>query len=255
MNFSHLWNFLIIVMTDVKEILYIKLVETIKRMRSEDKFNGYHYTFNPALIRGNETVDEHENGWSTKTTSYERSSCSHEKNGNETYFSKTFDINFHVFNDSAYIGFMDYVVHSWSFGIRISFHRTPKGNNLNVCLTSNRQQLSFVFPVETYVNQGMSIEGILRKFEDEFMEVPPCVLQQRVINDNTQYVEFLSATDEQLETMYQGIERFYDEEFEKRKLLVHTLKDIPTEVLREYIFKHQPPISIEAIPRLQLDSI
>jgi hypothetical protein len=242
-------------MTDVKEILYIKLVETIKRMRSEDKFNGYHYKFNPALIRGNETVDEHENGWSTKNTSYERSSCSYGKNGNEIYFSKTFDINFHVFNDSAYIGFMNHVVHSWSFSIRIDFHRTPEGNNLNVCLTSKSQQLSFVFPIETYVNQGMSIEGILKKFEDEFMEVPPCVLQQRVIDGNTEYVEFMRATDEQLETMYQGIERFYDEEFEKRKLLVHTLKDIPTELLKEYIFKHEQPISIENIPHLRLNSI
>ena len=242
-------------MTDVKEILYIKLVETIKRMRSEDKFNGYHYKFNPALIRGNETVDEHENGWSTKTNTYERSSCSHEKKGNETYFSKTFDINFRVFNDSAYIGLMNHVIHSWSSSIRISFHRTPKGNDLNVYLTSNSQQLSFVFPVETYVNQGMSIEDILRKFEDEFMEVPPCVLQQRIIDGDEEYVEFLSATDEQLGTMYQGIQRFYDEEFEKRKLLMHKLKVLPTDMLKQYIFKPEPQISIEDIPHLRLNSI
>ena len=245
-------------MTDVKEILYMKLVETIKRMRSEDKFNGYHYKFNPALIRGNETVDDHK---STKNTSYERSSCSYGKNGNEIYFGKTFDINFHVFNDSAYIGFMNHVVHSWSFSIRIDFHRKPEGNNLNVCLTSSRQQLirsfelKFVFPVETYVNQGMSIEDILRKFEDEFMEVPPCVLQQRIIDGNQEYVEFLSATDEQLGTMYQGIQRFYDEEFEKRKLLMHKLKVLPTDMLKQYIFKPEPQISIDDIPHLRLNSI
>jgi len=48
---------------------------------------------------------------------------------------------------------------------------------------------------------------------------------------------------------------FYDEEFEKRKLLMHKLKVLPNDMLKQYIFKPETQISIEDIPHLRLNSI
>ena len=50
--------------------------------------------------------------------------------------------------------------------------------NVLICFSaSNHEQC--IFPVELYLSDDtMSVEDILRKFEDEFMEVPPCILKQ-----------------------------------------------------------------------------
>ena len=238
----------------MKEILYDKLVETIKGMRKQDKFNFYHYELIPTIVRGNEEIDEYEFGTSTKNSTYETLETSQDKHGNEKYLTKKFDINFKVFNQGAYAQYMHHVTHSWRFNVRIFYHRTSKASSLAVSLDSDRDGNTFVFPVEKYFNEGKSVNDILRKFEHEFMEVPPCIFQQEIIYINTEHVEFLKATGEQLETMYEAIqciEEYYDDNFEKRKLLVHTFKDFPTELLRNFIFKVDEP-SKDAIHHLHL---
>jgi len=136
------------------------------------------------------------------------------------------------------------VTHTWIFNVRVNFHRTSKASSLVVYLDSDRDGNAFVFPVEKYFNEGKSVNDILRKFEHEFMEVPPCNFQKEIIYINTEHVEFLKATGDQLKTMYEAIQRieeYYDDNFEKRKILVHTFKDFPTELLRNFIFKVDEP--------------
>ena len=43
----------------------------------------------------------------------------------------------------------------------------------------------FIFPVELYLSDDtMSAEDILRKFEDEFMELPPCISKQITLQES-----------------------------------------------------------------------
>jgi hypothetical protein len=152
-------------MADMKEILYDKLVETIKGMRKQDKFNFYHYELIPTIVRGNEEIDKYEFGSSTKNSTYETLETSQDKHGNEQYLTKNFDINFHVFNQGAYAQYMHHVTHTWRFNVRVNFHRTSKASSLVVYLDSDRDGNAFVFPVEKYFNEGKSVNDILRKFE------------------------------------------------------------------------------------------
>ena len=99
----------------------------------------------------------------------------------------------------------------------------------------------FDFPVELYLSDDtMSIEDILRKFEEEFMEVPPCILKQNAVetihNDQLIMIDFVQTPEAEFKRMYEAIEQYHDDAYEKRKLLVHRFKDFSTELLRDYIF-------------------
>jgi len=86
------------------------------------------------------------------------------------------------------------------------------------------------------------------------MEVPPYIFQQNIIYIDREHVKFLKATGEQLESIYEAIQRieeYYDDNFERRKILVHTFKDFPTELLRNFIFKVDEP-SKDAFQHLHL---
>ena len=84
------------------------------------------------------------------------------------------------------------------------------------------------------------------------MEVPPGILTQRILHNNSDtMIEFIWTPFADLERMYEGIQLHYDSEYERRKILVHIFKGFPTELLKEYIFKDQYP-SIAEIQPLQL---
>lgn len=74
----------------------------------------------------------------------------------------------------------------------------------------------------------MSVENIVNKFEHEFMEVLPCVWKQHLLHNGQTVIELLSLTHQDFEKNYEAIERYYDKDFERRKILIHRFKDFPT---------------------------
>ena len=251
-------------------ILYHALKECLKRMYQEKKFDHYQYKFNPLIFRGSDVALE--DSFADSGGHFEKNEV--EENGDIGDMYKHFVITYTVFHRGVFRSRPLRFARSkpyWRVKTKIQLNKEAANNyELNVRTFVLGSDTEFVFPLKTYCGSLknivvgdstnrkiiMSNEDILQKFEEEFMEVPPCVLQQRnfetIQGEERLLIEFIPASVVEFQNMYNGIGRYYDEEFEKRKVLIHRFREFPIELLREYIFfKGQDP-NINEISHLQL---
>jgi len=235
----------------VKEFLYDRLVDTIKRMRRENKFNLYSYKFNPLVGRGTENGNDRE----LDTSAIEKVNSSSDKDGNILFCNKTFDLHFSIFDRSAYVPHVYRPKKTYRMTLLMRLYQGPNDFSLSVQMNLELSRRTFDFPAQDYLeNDGLSVEEILRKFEDEYMEVPLGVHEQHVDMGEPD-VEFMRPSPEQLLQAYESIQRYYDTEYQRRTTAIHALQHLDTDLIRKYIFPPQHgPIDLNEIPALRLNT-
>ena len=70
-------------------------------------------------------------------------------------------------------------------------------------------------------------------------------------DNNGIVTEFIATPTREFENMYNAIGHYYENQFERRKLLVYGFNDFPTELLQSNILKARNP-SIAEIPHMHL---
>jgi len=231
-------------MTDPKLVLYEALIRTVTQMRTENKFNHYQYKFNPLLFRGSENQEDmypftevQELGGNGANNMQENTSISADKHGNPTDIARNFHIAYPVYHRGVYhntVNEKPYKRGITQFKLRIKSGVSELSVTGGIWATPIQPM---EFPVEDYLSDGMTIDDIVRKFVYEFMEVPPCALKQHRMPDGHIVMEFHKLTNAEFEQIYQAIEQFYDNEWERKKVLIHRFKNFPSEFLREYLLR------------------
>jgi len=227
-------------MTDQKLVLYEALKETVTRMRAENKFNHYQYKFNSLIFRGSENSDEFPFG-----VTYVHEHTRTEQSDIIRYYV----VSYTVYHKGAYE--CSTIEDSYRHIVMYITLRIKRSGYSELSVNQGARMANvrpLVFPVEDYLGK-MTIDDILSKFENEFMEVPPCALIQYTDKNGDSEVDFFFANNEEFLKDYDAIQRYYENEVEKKQLLMHKFKYIPSDLLKEYILKETQNIH-SIIPHL-----